>query len=115
MAKFLLLLEGRAAQPSASDEQTQAYNRKWLGWIRSLAQAGTLESGPPLTPPAGPRASLAPANGVATFRPEPFRVGLSDDVLADLQSRIRRTRWPEAAPDAPWKQGTDLDYLRELL
>ena len=52
---------------------------------------------------------------MATFRAEPFRVGLSDDVLADLRSRIRRTRWPEAAPGAPWEQGTDLDYLRELL
>ena len=61
------------------------------------------------------RAASCEANGVATFRAEPFRVGLSDDVLADLRSRIRRTRWPEAAPDAPWKQGTDLDYLRELL
>ena len=61
------------------------------------------------------RAASWEANGVATFRAEPFRVGLSDDVLADLRSRIRRTRWPEAAPDAPWKQGTDLDYLRELL
>src|SRR5215472_8861701 len=47
--KFLLLLEGRAAQPTASDEQTQAYNRKWMHWIRSLVQAGTLESGLPLT------------------------------------------------------------------
>ena len=49
MPKFLLLLEGRAAQPAASDEQTQAYNRKWTDWIRSLVQAGTLESGLPLT------------------------------------------------------------------
>lgn len=49
MAKFLLLLEGLAAQPSASDEQTQAYNRKWVDWIGSLVRAGTLESGLPLT------------------------------------------------------------------
>jgi|SRR5215469_9329353 hypothetical protein len=52
MAKFLLLLEGLAAQPAASDEETQAYNRKWMDWIRSLVQAGTLESGLPLTPTA---------------------------------------------------------------
>jgi hypothetical protein len=49
VAKFLLLLEGLGAQPAASDEQTQAYNRKWIDWIRSLAQDGTLESGLPLT------------------------------------------------------------------
>jgi pimeloyl-ACP methyl ester carboxylesterase len=60
---------------------------------------------------------LAPceANGVATFQAEPFTVGVSDVVLADLRARIRRTRWPEAAPGVPWKQGTDLGYLRELL
>ncbi len=52
MAKFLLLLEGLAAQPSASDEQTQAYNRRWVNWISSLVQAGTLESGLPLAPAA---------------------------------------------------------------
>jgi len=40
------------AQPTASDEQTQAYNRKWTDWIRSLVQAGSLESGLPLTPTA---------------------------------------------------------------
>jgi hypothetical protein len=49
VAKFLLLLEGRGAQPSASDEQTAAYNRRWIDWISSLAEAGILESGLPLT------------------------------------------------------------------
>jgi hypothetical protein len=52
---------------------------------------------------------------VATFQAEPFTVGVSDGVLADLRARIQRTRWPEAAPGVPWKQGTDLGYLRELL
>lgn len=49
MAKFLLLLEGLAAQPSAPDEQTAAYNRKWAEWAGSLASSGVLESGLPLT------------------------------------------------------------------
>jgi len=49
MAKFLLLLEGQAAQPSAPDEQTRAYNRRWADWIGSLVKAGVLESGLPLT------------------------------------------------------------------
>jgi hypothetical protein len=52
---------------------------------------------------------------VATFQAEPFTVGVSDRVLADLRARIQRTRWPEAAPGVPWEQGTDLGYLRELL
>src|SRR6266487_30586 len=55
------------------------------------------------------------ANGVATFRAEPFTVRVSDEVLADLRARIRSTRWPGPAPGAPWQQGTDLGYLRDLL
>lgn len=49
------------------------------------------------------------------FRAEPFRIRVSDEVLADLRRRIETTRWPEASPDAPWKQGTDLAYLQALL
>ena len=52
---------------------------------------------------------------MATFQAEPFTVSVSDEVLADLRARIRNTRWPEPAPGAPWAQGTDLGYLRNLL
>ncbi|MDG4827009.1 epoxide hydrolase [Asanoa sp. WMMD1127] len=45
----------------------------------------------------------------------PFLVDVPDAVLADLRARIRATRWPPPAPGTPWEQGTDLDYLRELL
>lgn len=46
---------------------------------------------------------------------EPFRIDVPDEVLDDLHARIRRTRWPGAAPGEPWSQGTDLSYLRDLL
>jgi len=36
-------------------------------------------------------------------------------VLDDLRARIWNTRWPTAAPGAPWEQGTDLGYLRGML
>ena len=45
---------------------------------------------------------------------EPFEIAVGDDVLADLQERLRRTRWPSAAPGAPWAQGADLAYLQDL-
>jgi pimeloyl-ACP methyl ester carboxylesterase len=45
---------------------------------------------------------------------DPFSIAVGDDVLEDLRERLRRTRWPSAAPGAPWSQGTDLAYLREL-
>jgi pimeloyl-ACP methyl ester carboxylesterase len=46
---------------------------------------------------------------------EPFAVHVDDDALADVEDRIRRTRWPEPSPGVAWTQGMDLDYLRDLL
>jgi pimeloyl-ACP methyl ester carboxylesterase len=46
---------------------------------------------------------------------EPFEIHVGDEVLADLRARIGATRWPDAAPGAPWEQGTDLEYLRDVL
>src|SRR4051812_15733541 len=46
---------------------------------------------------------------------EPFAVQVAEAVLSDLRARIRKTRWPDAAPGGAWKQGTDLQYLRSLL
>jgi len=46
---------------------------------------------------------------------EPFSIAIDVETLKDLAERIRRTRWPEAAPDEAWRQGTDLGYLRGLL
>ena len=45
----------------------------------------------------------------------PFSIRLDDGVLSDLRSRIRATRWPNAAPGNAWSQGTDLAYLSDLL
>lgn len=44
----------------------------------------------------------------------PFRIHVDDDVLDDLDRRLRAARWPDPAPGEPWSQGTDLDYLRAL-
>ncbi len=52
MAKFLLLMEGLAPQLSAPDDETRAYNRKWMEWIASLVASGTLDGGLPLAPTA---------------------------------------------------------------
>ncbi len=50
-----------------------------------------------------------------TLRIEPFTVDVPDDVLRDLQERLRRTRFPEQIPDGGWDYGTELGYLRELV
>lgn len=49
------------------------------------------------------------------MRIEPYAVTVTDAVLDDLRDRIRRTRWPDAAPGEAWSQGVDLGYLRGLL
>ena len=45
----------------------------------------------------------------------PFTIQVEAETLSDLRERIRKTRWPEHAPGAAWEQGTDLEYLRQLL
>ena len=45
----------------------------------------------------------------------PFTIRVPDEVLSDLRTRIRNTRWPDQAPGTAWAQGTDLAYLQQLL
>lgn len=45
----------------------------------------------------------------------PFRVEVSDDVLADLRDRLRRTRFVTPSDATPWAAGTDPSYLRSLV
>jgi pimeloyl-ACP methyl ester carboxylesterase len=46
---------------------------------------------------------------------EPFGVHVSDEELDDLRVRIRNTRWPDDVPGISWEQGTNLEYLQDLL
>jgi pimeloyl-ACP methyl ester carboxylesterase len=45
---------------------------------------------------------------------EPFRIAIGDDVLDELRSRLRNTRWPEAEPVNDWSQGMPLSWIREM-
>jgi len=47
--------------------------------------------------------------------PQPFRLAVPDDQIADLKARLALTRFPDQAPDAPWAYGADLDYMKELV
>lgn len=51
----------------------------------------------------------------STLRIEPFSICIEDEVLSDLKARIRRTRWPDQVPGVAWEQGTELQYLKQLL
>lgn len=44
----------------------------------------------------------------------PFRIAVADDALGDLKARLRKTRWPEAAPVGDWSQGVPLAWIKEV-
>ena len=46
---------------------------------------------------------------------KPFSIRVEEEVLSDLRARIRTTRWPDPVPGVAWQQGTDLNYLRQVL
>jgi pimeloyl-ACP methyl ester carboxylesterase len=46
---------------------------------------------------------------------EPYRIHVADDVLEDLRTRLRHTRWPDQIPGIGWNQGTELEWLRRLV
>jgi pimeloyl-ACP methyl ester carboxylesterase len=43
-----------------------------------------------------------------------FRISVGDDVLADLKTRLRKTRWPEQELVDDWSQGVPLAWIREI-
>jgi microsomal epoxide hydrolase len=45
----------------------------------------------------------------------PFRLAVDDAAIADLQARLACVRWPDEAPDAPWRYGTSLAFMREIV
>jgi len=51
---------------------------------------------------------------IATATITPFEVTLSDDDVADLRSRLARTRWTDWLPGTGWTYGVDEDYLKRL-
>ena len=44
----------------------------------------------------------------------PFRIAVADDVLEDLQARLRNTRWPDAEPVGDWSQGAPLAWVQDI-
>jgi len=51
---------------------------------------------------------------IATATITPFEVTISNDDVADLRSRLARTRWTDWLPGTGWTYGVDEDYLKRL-
>ena len=48
--------------------------------------------------------------------PKPFTLQVADAAIADLRERLSRTRFPDEAPGVkPWKTGSSLAYMKELV
>ena len=47
--------------------------------------------------------------------PEPFTIAIPDAVLADLENRLSRVRWPGELPDSNWDYGANLSYIQQLV
>jgi hypothetical protein len=45
---------------------------------------------------------------------KPFSINVSDDVLADLKARLRRTRWPDAELVNDGSQGAPLRWIQDI-
>ena len=46
---------------------------------------------------------------------KPFKIAVDDEILADLKTRLARTRFPGQIDDAHWRYGVELNYLKELV
>jgi hypothetical protein len=46
---------------------------------------------------------------------KPFSINIPQSALDDLQERLKRTRWPDEAPDSGWTMGTNLAYMKSLV
>src|SRR5262249_4221811 len=45
----------------------------------------------------------------------PFKIQVSDAMLADLKRRLAQVRFADEFPDAGWDYGTNLAYLKSLV
>ena len=57
------------------------------------------------------RGQALPANTAAI---KPFKACIPGSVLADLQRRLKGTKWPDQLPGTRWEYGADISKVREL-
>ena len=45
----------------------------------------------------------------------PFRLAIDESAIADLKMRLAQVRWPDEAPEPPWRYGTSVGFMREMV
>lgn len=46
---------------------------------------------------------------------KPMRIEIPDEAIDDLHRRLKQTRWPSPIDSSNWADGTDGEYLRDLV
>ena len=46
---------------------------------------------------------------------EEFKIKIGQELLDDLCTRLKATRWPDQVTDSGWSYGVDMSYLKELV
>lgn len=52
---------------------------------------------------------------MSTTEIRPFRLSVGEAAIADLKGRLAQVRWPDEAPEPPWRYGTSVGFMRELV
>ena len=58
--------------------------------------------------------SILNSNGMSNTTSKLFKIRIEDNVLADLNQRLKNTRWPDEIKSAKWEMGSNLEYMKEL-
>ena len=45
----------------------------------------------------------------------PYRLAVDESAIADLKRRLAQVRWPDEAPEPPWRYGASVGFMRELV
>ncbi|HTP99900.1 MAG TPA: epoxide hydrolase [Casimicrobiaceae bacterium] len=45
----------------------------------------------------------------------PFTLAVDDVAVSDLRTRLAGVRWPDEAPASPWRYGTSVDFMRDMV
>jgi microsomal epoxide hydrolase len=45
----------------------------------------------------------------------PFELRVDDGAITDLRARLASARWPDEAPDSPWRYGASVDFMRDMV
>ena len=46
---------------------------------------------------------------------KPMRIEIPDQDIKDLRQQLKQTRWPPLISGSNWEDGTDGEYLRDLI